>query len=127
MKRNICTLLCALSLSLGRAALAAAESAQEQDRMFFLPDEDGISQPFVGDCMPYYEDGVYYIYYLKEGGVSFRHSVYLVTTEDSVGVFYIEDTAAFTVRMYGTAGKPVYLFARENTVTFENLALRTRQ
>ena len=84
MKKSICTLLCALSLSLGCAALSSAESAEEQDRMFFLPGQDGISQPFVGDCMPYYEDGVYYIYYLKEGGDSFRHSVYLVTTEDFV-------------------------------------------
>ena len=49
---------------------------------FFLPEPDGTSQPFVGDTMPYYEDGTYYIYYLKEAGDSYNHSVYLVTTTD---------------------------------------------
>jgi hypothetical protein len=34
--------------------------------------------------MPYYEDGVYYIYYLKDGGDSFNHSIYLATTTDFV-------------------------------------------
>jgi hypothetical protein len=34
--------------------------------------------------MPYYEDGTYYIYYLKEGGDSYNHSVYLTTTSDFV-------------------------------------------
>ena len=53
-------------------------------RNFFLPAVDGISQPYVGDTMPYYENGVYYIYYLKEGGDSFNHSIYLATTEDFV-------------------------------------------
>ena len=52
--------------------------------LFYVPEEDGGYQPFVGDPMPYYEDGVYYIYYLKEGGDSFHHSVYLATTEDFV-------------------------------------------
>ena len=51
---------------------------------FFLPEEDGGEQPYVGDPMPYYEDGVYYIYYLKEGGDSYNHSLYLTTTEDFV-------------------------------------------
>ena len=50
--------------------------------IFFLPEMDGTSQPFVGDTMPYYEDGVYYIYYLKEAGDSYNHSAYLVTTTD---------------------------------------------
>ena len=50
--------------------------------IFFLPEMDGSSQPFVGDTMPYYEDGVYYIYYLKEAGDSYNHSAYLVTTTD---------------------------------------------
>ena len=49
---------------------------------FFLPAVDGTSQPYVGDTMPYYEDGVYYIYYLKEAGDSYNHSVYLATTTD---------------------------------------------
>ncbi len=51
---------------------------------FFLPEVDGIFQPYVGDTMPYYEDGVYYIYYLKDGGDSLRHSIYLTTTTDFV-------------------------------------------
>ncbi len=51
---------------------------------FFLPAMDGTAQPYVGDTMPYYEDGVYYIYYLKEGGDSYNHSIYLATTQDFV-------------------------------------------
>ena len=51
---------------------------------FFLPEMDGTRQPYVGDPMPYYEDGVYYIYYLKDGGDSFNHSIYLATTTDFV-------------------------------------------
>ena len=51
---------------------------------FFLPEMDGTKQPYVGDPMPYYEDGVYYIYYLKDGGDSFNHSIYLTTTTDFV-------------------------------------------
>ena len=50
--------------------------------LFFLPEIDGVNQPYVGDPMPYYEDGVYYIYYLKEGGDSYNHSIYLTTTTD---------------------------------------------
>lgn len=51
---------------------------------FFLPSIDGINQPYVGDTMPFYEDGVYYIYYLKDGGDSYNHSIYLATTKDFV-------------------------------------------
>ena len=51
-------------------------------RLFFLPEVDGLSQPYVGDPMPYYEDGVFYIYYLKEAGDSYNHSIYLATTTD---------------------------------------------
>ena len=51
---------------------------------YFLPAVDGIEQPYVGDPMPYYEDGVYYIYYLKDGGDSYNHSIYLTTTTDFV-------------------------------------------
>lgn len=74
-------LVCMFLMSLvGQTTLADENEYQ----FFFLPEKDGINQPFVGDCMPYYEDGVYYIYYLKEGGDSFRHSVYLTTTTDFV-------------------------------------------
>lgn len=117
---------------------------------FFLPAVDGISQPYVGDTMPYYENGVYYIYYLKEGGDSFNHSIYLATTEDfityreydepilereyaftyvqegSVGVFYLEDIASLTVRLYGVSGKTIRLFAENNSVAFTELREYTR-
>lgn len=59
------------------------ESAYEYST-YFLPAVDGINQPYVGDPMPYYEDGVYYIYYLKDGGDSYNHSIYLTTTKDFV-------------------------------------------
>ncbi|MBP5295637.1 MAG: DUF4975 domain-containing protein [Lachnospiraceae bacterium] len=59
------------------------EAAYSYD-IFFLPDLDNGVQPFVGDTMPYYEDGVYYIYYLKEGGDSYNHSIYLLTTKDFI-------------------------------------------
>ena len=59
------------------------ESAYEY-KLFFLPGMDGTSQPYVGDTMPYYEDGVYYIYYLKDAGDSYNHSIYLATTTDFV-------------------------------------------
>jgi len=52
--------------------------------LFFLPEIDGESQPYVGDTMPYYEDGTYYIYYLKDGGDAYNHSIYLATTKDFV-------------------------------------------
>ena len=51
---------------------------------YFLPGADGTSQPYVGDPMPYWEDGTCYIYYLKEAGDSYNHSVYLATTTDFV-------------------------------------------
>lgn len=59
------------------------ESAYEY-KLFFLPGMDGAEQPYVGDTMPYYEDGVYYIYYLKDAGDSYNHSIYLATTTDFV-------------------------------------------
>ena len=57
------------------------ESAYEYEA-FFRPAVDGVNQPYVGDTMPYYEDGTYYIYYLKESGDSYNHSAYLATTTD---------------------------------------------
>ena len=41
--------------------------------------------------------------------------------EDSVGVFYIEDTTAFTVRLYGVSDKALMLFAEDNQVEFTDL------
>ena len=64
-------------------------SPEEQEaacsyQAYFRPAMDGSDQPYVGDTMPYYEDGVYYIYYLKDAGDSYNHSVYLATTTDFV-------------------------------------------
>ena len=44
------------------------------------------SQPdgYVGDVMPYYENGVYSLFYLKDEGGSIRHSVYRVDTRDFI-------------------------------------------
>ena len=41
--------------------------------------------------------------------------------EGSVGVFYIDGVAALTVRIYGASGKPIMLFAENNTVEFTSL------
>ena len=57
------------------------ESAYKYDH-YFLPAVDGIKQGYVGDTMPYYENGKYYVYYLKEDGDSYHHSAYLASTED---------------------------------------------
>ena len=46
--------------------------------------------------------------------------------EDSVGIFYLDDIAAFTVRLYGVSGKPLYLFAEDNAVHYSELELYTR-
>lgn len=53
-------------------------------KTYFLPEKDNDVQPYVGDTMPYYEDGTFYVYYLKDGGDSYNHSVYLTTTKDFV-------------------------------------------
>lgn len=66
------------------------ESAYEYST-YFLPAVDGVNQPYVGDPMPYYEDGVYYIYYLKDGGDSYNHSIYLATTTDFVTYTEIDE------------------------------------
>lgn len=47
---------------------------------FYKP-EDGSR---VGDTMPFYEDGVYHIFYLKDGGGVSSHPVYRVDTTDFV-------------------------------------------
>lgn len=73
----------------GTVAITSPLTPEEQEKVhaydiFFLPEADGEDQAYVGDTMPYYEDGVYYIYYLKDGGDSYNHSVYLATTTDFV-------------------------------------------
>ena len=66
------------------------ESAYKYEA-FFRPAVDGVSQPYVGDTMPYYEDGTYYIYYLKEGGDSYNHSAYLATTTDFLSYTEVDE------------------------------------
>lgn len=70
----------------------------------FLPAVDGINQPFVGDPMPYYEDGVFYLYYLKEGGDSYNHSIYLTTTTDFLTFTEIDDPIIESSRSGGQDG-----------------------
>ncbi len=45
---------------------------------YSLPGKDGEVQPYNGDTMLYYEDGTFYIYYLKDGGYSYNHSIFLL-------------------------------------------------
>lgn len=63
---------------------AAAQEAAYEYLFNFLPEKDSEGQGFIGDTMPYYEDGTYYIYYLKDMGDSYNHSVYLTKTKDFV-------------------------------------------
>ena len=81
MRRRVLACLCFIAVTYFHTGTIHAAGASEVQN-FFLPEADGISQPYVGDCMPYYEDGVYYIYYLKEGGDSYHHAIYLATTTD---------------------------------------------
>lgn len=46
--------------------------------------------------------------------------------EGSVGIFYIDGMASLTVRLYGASGKPVQLFAQNNSVLFSSLRQYTR-
>ena len=71
---------------------------------FYRPAKDGIKQPYVGDTMPYYEDGTYYIYYLKEGGDSYNHSIYLATTRDFVTYTEYDDPIVESSRAGGQDG-----------------------
>ena len=100
MKRKLIALLLALSI-LAMLGLTGCQEkqfrssdktfadmdAEEQELdydydLFFQPEDFGGNPAYVGDPMPYYEDGTYYIYYLKEGGDSYNHSVFLTTTKD---------------------------------------------
>ena len=46
--------------------------------------------------------------------------------EGSVGIFWLDDIASLTVRLYGVSGKTIRLFAENNIVTFTNLREYTR-
>ncbi len=45
--------------------------------------------------------------------------------EGSVGVFYLDGEASLTVRLYGVSGKPIRLFAENNSVSFTELSEKT--
>ena len=79
---------------------SAQENAYEY-KFNFLPEKDSAGQGYVGDTMPYYEDGTYYIYYLKDRGDSYNHSVYLTTTTDFV--HYTERQEPVLESDHGTA------------------------
>ena len=81
-----------------------SQEAAYEYKNFFLPAVDGINQPYVGDTMPYYEDGTYYIYYLKEGGDSYNHSIYLTTTQDFVTYTEYDDPIVESARGGGQDG-----------------------
>ena len=81
-----------------------SQEAAYEYKNFFLPAVDGINQPYVGDTMPYYEDGTYYIYYLKEGGDSYNHSIYLATTQDFVTYTEYDDPIVESSRGGGQDG-----------------------
>ena len=63
---------------------AAAQESAYHYKFNFLPEKDTEGQGYVGDTMPYYEDGTYYVYYLKDRGDSFNHSIYLAKTKDFI-------------------------------------------
>ena len=46
--------------------------------------------------------------------------------EGSVGIFWLDDIASLTVRLYGVSGKDIRLFAENNTVSFTELREYTR-
>ena len=88
------------------SSLRTAGSQEEayDYRYFFRPEKDGLNQPYVGDVMPYYEDGVYYLYYLKEGGDSYNHSIYLATTTDFLTYKEYDDPVLEASRSGGQDG-----------------------
>ena len=63
----------------GDTPVAPAEVTVEGGYGYYPPDQGGI-----GLELNLYEDGTYYIYYLKDQGDSYNHSVYLTTTQDFV-------------------------------------------
>ena len=43
-----------------------------------------------------------------------------------MGIFYIDGMASLTVRLYGAGGKPIQLYAENNSVLFSSLRQYTR-
>ena len=81
-----------------------SQEAAYEYQLFFLPETDSLSQPYVGDPMPYYEDGVFYLYYLKEAGDSYNHSIYLATTKDFLSFTEYDDPILEASRSGGQDG-----------------------
>ena len=77
------------------------------------PDDNLLQLSFNKGGTPIAETEVY-----LESGKKYSFSY---IQEGSVGVFYIDDMAALTVRLYGVSGKPVKLFAENNSVIFSAL------
>lgn len=73
-------------------------------QLFFLPEIDNLSQPYVGDPMPFYDNGVFYLYYLKESGDSYNHSIYLTTTKDFLEFTEYDDPIVEASRSGGQDG-----------------------
>lgn len=98
MPKLFCIFICSLLLFAGCATVEKPnniqpdvtdlsgydEYGQEMNtdyRFFWKPSE---LSGYVGDPMPYYENGMYSIFYLKDEGGSLRHSVYRVDTTDFI-------------------------------------------
>lgn len=100
-KKIVCGLLSGL-LALSACAFTACGGGREKDYAYVAEDLSGKNAnelenlatysafykpqdgSRVGDTMPYYEDGVYHIFYLKDGGGVSSHPVYRVDTADFV-------------------------------------------
>ena len=55
-----------------------------------------------------------------------REYTFTYIQEGSVGIFYLDDLASLTVRLYGVSGKPIRVFVENNSVTFTDLREYTR-
>lgn len=79
----IASLLC--SCVQGQTSVSSSQTSPVCGNYKIFPQSD-VSTHFVGDVMPYYENGTYYVYYLndlREGPYGF-HPIYLTTTTDFV-------------------------------------------
>ena len=87
-------LFCGCKARNADAKMKEISDKEEKDfayRTFFLPRASRTKSAYAGDCMPFYENGVFYVYYLKDGGNSFNHSIFLATTSDFVNWQEIEN------------------------------------
>ena len=68
-----------------------------------------------------FNEGSTFITEMETALVSGEEYSFTYLQEGSVGVFYINGMAALTVRLYGVSGKPIKLFAENNSVSFSSL------